>query len=75
MRALISGRGKERKNTSGHSRQVFWSPTEKWVDQSGASCHKIMRNFHVSMYSSMCTYIMRGNCETISGLREYAPAG
>ena len=26
-----------------------------WVDQSGASCHVIMRNFHVSMYSSICT--------------------
>ena len=30
---------------------------EKWVDQSGASCHVIMRNFHVSMYK-ICIYIM-----------------
>ena len=55
---LISGRGKGRKNMSGHSRKVFWLPIEKWVDQSGAGCHVIMRNFHVSMYSSICTSIV-----------------
>ena len=51
MRAVISGRKKGRKNTSGHSRQVFWSPTQNRVDQSGASYHVITRIFHVITYA------------------------
>ena len=51
MRAVISGRRKGRKNTSGHSRQVFWSPTQNRVDQSGASYHVITRIFHVITYA------------------------
>ena len=71
MSAVISGRGRERLVTL--SRFSGRLP-EKWVDQSGASCHVIMHNFHVSMYSSIlcivCGDIARGlvQNESIAGI-------
>ena len=46
----ISGQGKRKKSTSGHSCQVFWSPTLKTgVDQSDVSSHAIMSTFYVAI--------------------------